>query len=346
MNSVPETTDTLPRAARRRTALISLSERLGSITQEQVVLLFAFAIVVVFAIALPGFAIWGNFIALLRSISILGIFALGMAVVIIGRGIDLSQIAIALVSAGTATALMIAGIDLRVALVAGLICAIGLGLTNGMLVAFLNFPPLFATLATALVMVGVARSTLLTSMFLSVPAELSSFLMLGQNLRGIPIPLIVFAVSAALLHVFLSWTIFGRFIYAYGDNGEAARLSGMPVRLLTLIEYSLSAAISYVAGILMVASTAMLNLRVVSSTMIFDVILIAVLGGVGLVGGRGGVHSVLAGVILIGVLLNGMTIMDLDYQLQNIIKGAVLLIAIAIDTVLHPHDIETARQGA
>jgi ribose transport system permease protein len=95
----------------------------------------------------------------------------------------------------------------------------------------------------------------------------------------------------------------------------------------------------------MAASTASMNTQVINSTLIFDVIMVVVLGGVSLVGGRGSVGSVLAGTALIGTLLNGMTILNLDNNIQNIVKGAVLLGAILLDNRLHPRDEETARQG-
>ena len=115
----------------------------------------------------------------------------------------------------------------------------------------------------------------------------------------------------------------GRFIYAHGDNLETARLTGIAVRPLTMLEYGICAAIGCAAGLVMAASTASMNTQIVNSTMIFDVILVVVLGGVSLVGGRGGVLSVLAGTALIGTLLNGMTIMDLNNNVQNIVKGGV-----------------------
>ena len=95
----------------------------------------------------------------------------------------------------------------------------------------------------------------------------------------------------------------------------------------------------------MAASTASMNTQVINSTLIFDVILVVVLGGVSLVGGRGSVLSVLAGTALMGTLLNGMTILNLDNNVQNIVKGGVLLAAILLDNRLHPRDEETARQG-
>jgi ribose transport system permease protein len=119
----------------------------------------------------------------------------------------------------------------------------------------------------------------------------------------------------------------------------------LPTRPLTMMEYALSSAIGYVGGVVMISETALMHLQVAESTLIFDVIMVVVLGGVSLVGGRGNVMSVIVGTVLIGVLLNGMTIMDMDVQTQNIIKGIVLLIAIVLDSYLHPQDEETSKQG-
>lgn len=110
-------------------------------------------------------------------------------------------------------------------------------------------------------------------------------------------------------------------------------------------QYVISALIGYVAGIITAASVASMNTRLALSTYIYDVILVVVLGGIGLSGGRGGIRNVLVGTLLIGVLLNGMTIMDIQYTVQNVIKGVLLLTAIVIDTVLNPRDEQTAQQG-
>ncbi len=316
-----------------------------SLGQEQIVLLITAGLVILFGITLSGFASWGNVMALLRSTSILGVFALGMAVVIIGRGIDLSQVAIALVSSGIAVKFMIDGLPLPVAILSGFTIAIGLGLLNGIIISYLEVPAFFTTLASALLFVGVAREWVIKSMLINIPAENTSFLAFGQNWLSVPIPLIAFIICAVCLHFFLTRTTFGRFIYAHGDNPEAARLTGIPIHRLVLLEYVLCAVLAFIGGLLMISSTALVDLKTIQSTFIFDVIMVVILGGVSLSGGRGNVLSVLAGALLIGVLLNGMTMMNMDYQLQNIIKGIVLLIVIVLDTWLHPYDEETSQQG-
>ena len=111
------------------------------------------------------------------------------------------------------------------------------------------------------------------------------------------------------------------------------------------LEYVLAALIGVFAGIVMSASVNSMPTRIYNSTLIYDVVLVIVLGGIGLSGGRGGVLNVVVGTLLIGTMLNGMTIMDVSYSVQNIVKGVVLLVAILIDSILNPRNEETAQQG-
>jgi len=309
------------------------------------VLLVTVAVAAVFAVALKGFATVGNLLSLVRNVSILGTLGLGMGVVVIGRGIDLAQVAILASSSAVAIQLMNAGAPVWVALLGALAVAIAIGVVNGAIIAFIEIPALFTTLATAFVAYGLTRYVIKT-MIVYPPVTATGFLYLGQGRPfGVPMPIIVFLVMAIAVHALLSRTSVGRFIYAHGDNGEAARLTGIAVRPLTIVEYTLSAVIAFVAGLMMAASTASMNMLVVNGTLIFDVILVVVLGGVSLVGGRGSVLSVVVGTALIGTLLNGLTILDLDNNVQDVIKGFVLLGAIVLDNRLHPRDEETARQG-
>ncbi|MES2552282.1 MAG: ABC transporter permease [Pseudomonadota bacterium] len=318
---------------------------LGSFKQESLVAMVALILAFSFSLGLDSYASWNNAIALMRSMAILGVFALGMIIVIIGRGVDLSQIAIGMVSAAVSVKLQAAGLSLPLALLIGLATAMAMGSINAALIHWLAIPPLFATLTSVFVFVGLARVSILPSMIINLPLQQTGLIALGQNWHSVPIPVIVFSACALLTHLFLHATTMGRFIYAYGDNAETARLSGMPVTAIVISQYVLCAMLGFVAGLLMVSTTAMVDLKTVNSTMIFDVILVVVIGGGSLAGARGGVASVLAGLLLIGVLLNGMTLMDVNGQLQNIIKGGVLLVVIMVDHWLHPYDEEDARQS-
>lgn len=316
------------------------------VTQEALVLGATCLAVAVFGLLLPGFLTIGNLFSLARSISVLGVLALGMAVVVIGRGIDLSQVAILASMSGVAIVLMNSGLPILVAIAIGLLLSIVIGCFNGFLVAYVEIPALFATLASGLLILGTTRAFVMPQLMVYVGNENSSFLALGANLGfGLPVPILVFIACALVVHIFLSRTTLGRFIYVHGDNADAARLTGIAVRPLTMFEYAISSSIAFVGGLLMASSTSLMHLQVAETTLIFDVILVVVLGGVSLVGGRGSIASVVVGTLLIGVLLNGMTIMNLDTQTQDMIKGAVLLGAIVLDSYLHPRDDETAKQG-
>ncbi|MGD9916407.1 MAG: ABC transporter permease [Paenirhodobacter sp.] len=328
------------------TRTVSAARRFAAPSQEQIVLVAILIATAIFAVLLPTFLTLGNIFALARSISILGILSLGMGIVVIARGVDLSQIAIMASTAGITAVMLNSGVPLVAALVAGLALALAIGALNGFMIAYVEIPALFATLASGLLVVGVTRALVMPQLLVYLNDGETFVGKLGENLSwGLPVPLIVFAVLALLVHLFLSHTTVGRFIYAHGDNADAARMTGISVRPLTMLEYAVSGAIGYVGGLVMLGSTSLMHLQVVDSTLIFDVILVVVLGGISLVGGRGSVGSVLVGALLIGVLLNGMTILNLDTQTQDICKGVVLLAAIVIDSFLHRKDDETAKQG-
>ncbi|MVT64728.1 ABC transporter permease [Bradyrhizobium pachyrhizi] len=324
----------------------SSGPRGAKLTQTTAVLVMCAVLIVIFSIFLKGFLTLGNVFALARNISILGILALGMAVVVIGRGLDLSQVASFAASTAIAIILMNSGYATPIALLIGFVMAIAIGILNGFLISVIEMPPLLTTLASSLAVLGIVRTTAVQHYVVYLSKGHDEFLRLGGNIwGGVPISILIFAATAVVVHLFLSRTVIGRFVYAHGDNPDAARQTGLPTRPLTMIEYALCAAIGYVGGVVMVAQTALMHLQVAESTIIFDVIMVVVLGGISLVGGRGNVMSVIAGTLLIGVLLNGMTIMDMDVQTQNIVKGVVLLIAILLDSRLHPRDEETSKQG-
>ena len=109
--------------------------------------------------------------------------------------------------------------------------------------------------------------------------------------------------------------------------------------------YVLSALVATYAGLVMASAIQTMPTRIYNSTMIYDVILIVIIGGIGMTGGRGRVSNVIVGTLLIGTLLNGMTILDVSYSAQNVVKGIVLLIALLFDTFLNPRNEDTAQQG-
>jgi ribose transport system permease protein len=228
------------------------------------------------------------------------------------------------------------------ALLVGLGIVLLMGAINGFLIAFVEIPPLFATLASGLLIYGLARTVILDGLIVELPPDRDFVRWLGQGVVfGIPAPIIIFVVVAVVAHFLLSRTRTGRFIYAHGDNSGAAGLTGIPVRPLTVTEYMITGAI----GLVMAGSVGGFNTQIIDGSLIYDVLLVVVVGGISLVGGRGGVLSVVAGTALIGVMLNGMTILNMNTHEKDIVKGLILLAALVLDNRLHPRDEETVRQG-
>ena len=114
---------------------------------------------------------------------------------------------------------------------------------------------------------------------------------------------------------------------------------------MMVLQYLVSSLIAFLAGIITATLVNSMNTRVASSTLVYDVILVVAIGGVGLSGGKGSVRNVIVGTLLIGTLLNGMTIMDVPYTFQNIVKSVILLIAIVTDSLVNPRDEQTSQQG-
>ncbi|MBN9547908.1 MAG: ABC transporter permease [Alphaproteobacteria bacterium] len=316
------------------------------LSQEGVVFALAVALFVVFAATLNNFLTAGNLIALVRSVSILGILGLGMGLVVIGRGIDLAMVATMVVSLSWVLSMAQAGTPFDTALAYGALLALAIGLVSGILIAYADIHAIFTTLAMGLVMYGSGRAFLFQIDVQNSPVGVAWFDALGQGaFLGLPMPIVAFAVLAALVALVLMRTRFGRFVYAAGDNALAARITGLPLRPLIVAQYVISALIAFLAGVVMAAAVSGMSTRVYNSTMIYDVLLVVVLGGISLSGGRGSVRNVLVGTLLVGVLLNGMTILDITYTTQNLIKSLILLLAITVDSFINPRDEQTSQQS-
>lgn len=314
--------------------------------QERIVLAIAVAMFVVFSATLKGFLTAGNIVSLVQNVSILGALGIGMALTIIGRGIDLSMVANMAISVAWVLYLANAGIPLQAAILCGLALSLGIGLLNGVLIAYVEIPAIFATLAMAAVIYGFGHSVLVNSDVIFMPTSATWFRAIGGSIiLGIPSPVLWLAIFAVVAFLFLRFTRPGRFIYGMGDNPLTARVSGIPMRPMIVLQYLISSLFAFAAGVITATLVNSMNTRVANSTLVYDVILVVVIGGVGLSGGKGGVRNVVVGTLLIGTLLNGMTIMDVPYTLQNIVKSLILLVAIVTDSILNPRDEQTSQQG-
>src|SRR5690349_20727033 len=314
-------------------------------SQERIVLGLAVLLFIASSIARPGFLAPDNLIAIVRSVSVLGLLAVGMAIVIIGRGIDLAMVAIMAMSAawylqmvndgwsgGAALALTVGGVLL-------------IGLVNGFLVVYGDVLAVDAMRASGVFVFGYVRSQLIPQDAVPVPRGHWLETVGRARFLDVPAEVFIFAGIALAGFLFLRFTKWGRYVYYMGDNFLAARNMGIPVRPMILLRYIVSALIAFSAGILTASSLHSINVRVVNSNLLYDVILVVVIGGVGLSGGKGGMRNVIVGALLIGIMQNAMTILDISNIYQNLIKSIILLVAIVVDSLLNPRDEQTAQQG-
>ena len=321
-------------------------------SQEAVVFVITVIIFGSFSIFLKGFFDVENLLTLVRSVSVLGILSIAMAIVVISRGIDLSLVGVLVVSTALAVILTSPnsvfqnGLSFNWAVLIGVLFVIITSSITGSLIAFGNLPAVFVSLAMGSVIYGLGLTFFIftDANYLPVDAQWVVFLGSGR-LLGIPMPIVSFCVLLSIFSFILNKTAFGQFLYAIGDNTNAARTAGIPVRPIIIVIYIMAGLIAYIAGLLTAGAVTNINTKLFQSTLIYDVLLVVVVGGIGLSGGKGGMKNVLLGTVLIGTLLNGMVILNMSFIQQNLIKGVILLFAIMVDTILNPRDEQTSQQG-
>ncbi len=291
------------------------------------------ALMVFFSIASENFFVSHNLLNIARQVSMMGIAAVGFAFVLLLGGIDLSVGSlITLVNIVTAWLMVNAGVHPALAVLLALLLSAAVGFGNGWIIANLQMPPIIVTLAMMIIIEGVAY---LICKGLPIFGFPKSFAVIGQGYLGpIPIPVIIMAVVMGLGMFILRKTYFGRYFYAVGGNEEAAELSGINVKRVKYLVYTLSGFFAGVAGVVILSRTN--SGQVLSGKGFeFDVLTACVLGGVSVAGGFGKISNVLAGVLVLGVLSNGLVLLDVSQFVQMVIKGSVLLIAVALDCLQH-----------
>ncbi len=289
------------------------------------------ALIAVLSLLSDRFLSVPNLLNVLRQIAINALIAFGMTTVILGRGIDLSVGSLlAFVGVVTAT-LAVQGAPAWLAIVAGLAVGTGLGAINGAFVAYAGIAPFIVTLAGLTIFRGMALAFTDGRPVTGLPPLFSS---IGYGtFLGLPMPVWIMLAFLFLTHLLLRNTALGRSIYAIGGNEEAARLAGIPVRRVTAFTYAFS---GFAAAIAAVVLTGRLNSAQPTAGVMFelDAIAAVVVGGTSLFGGRGGVFGTLVGALIIGVINNGMNLLNVPSFYQQIVKGGVILAALLIDRVL------------
>ncbi|WP_229583466.1 ABC transporter permease [Paracoccus sp. S-4012] len=285
-------------------------------------------IVVIFGIVAPAFLAPGSLMSTLKAASFIGIAAVGMVFVLLTAGIDLSvgsAMYLAPVIAGIAMQRL--GIDVAPALLLCLLVGAAIGLVNAILIVRLRIVPFIATLAMLFLVRGLGIWST-GSRQIDFPASMRAF---GQSaLFGIPMPVIAFAIVAAAAHIVLAHTAFGRHIYAFGNDAEAARKAGLPVRRMQAAVYVICSTCAALAGFVLISQIGRIDAGFGEGRE-FDVITAAVLGGASLFGGIGSAVSAVLGAVTVQAVKAGLVYAGVNLYLQPIVQGAIIFLAVFLD---------------
>ncbi|MCJ0952767.1 ABC transporter permease subunit [Mammaliicoccus sciuri] len=287
-------------------------------------------LIVVISIMNSAFLDLSNLLNLLRQVSINGLIAFGMTFVILTGGIDLSVGSILALSSAFTAILITSGLDQIVALIVGVLGGFLLGVFNGVLVTFGSMAPFIATLATMTIFRGltlvVTDGNPITNL-----GDSYMFQLFGKGyFFGIPVPAVTMIIVFIILAIILQKTTFGRHTYAIGGNEVASKISGIKVNRVKILIYGISGLMSALAGAIL---TSRLNSAqpTAGTSYELDAIAAVVLGGTSLTGGKGRIVGTFIGVLIIGVLNNGLNLLGVSSFYQQVVKGIVILIAVLID---------------
>ncbi|MDQ1545323.1 MAG: ribose transport system permease protein [Actinomycetota bacterium] len=285
---------------------------------------FLVLVIAVFSITADGFLTVGNATTIVSTASVIMIAALGQLLVVISGGFDLSIGGMIPLAAVLFSSLTTSGWPMWSALLACLIIGVIVGFIHTFFIVFLKVNPLITTLATLSVTGGIGF-ILSNGQTLAVPGDAG---VLGDQVIGtLPWHVLVMVLLVIVVHLLLQHSIFGRRIYMIGGNSEAARIAGVRVTLIGGSAYVLSAVFAAFAGVVL-ASQLLAASGAVGSDITLQSLAAVVLGGAALTGGRGSVPGAVIGVLLLGIIANGMTILLVPSFYQQVVSGIVLLAAV------------------
>ncbi|WP_228551403.1 ABC transporter permease [Paenibacillus sp. FSL W8-1187] len=284
----------------------------------------------VFSILSDHFFTVDNLLTIALQTSVIGILAIAQTYVIITSGIDLSVGSILAVSGVVTGKLMVAGTPIWLAIVAGILIGAVCGWINGLVIAKLNIAPFIATLGMMSIARGVAYVITGAMPVSGLPEEF--YFIGGGSIGRIPIPMIEMFVLAIVFGFILRKSRFGRYVYCLGSNEDAAVLSGINVQKTKIWVYVISGSLAAFAGIMM-ASRLVSAQSTAGTGYELDAIAAAIIGGTSPAGGSGKIRETIIGAFIIGILRNGLNLLNVNAFWQQIAIGAVIIIAVYMDTL-------------
>lgn len=330
-----------PEALSRRVPASGARTRVGALASRNSTLAVALLLLVFFGLTSANFLLPNNIYNIFRQMSVVAVLGIGMTLVILIGGIDLSVGSTLFLSAAISAFLIQEGQPALLAVLAGVGASTLIGLVNGLLVEVGGISPVIATLGSLIGVRGLALILInnaqirVTDPFFDTLAVTRFFGVPSINLPGIPLMVLVVFALYVVAAIALNHTVYGRYLYAIGGNQRTAWLSGVPVVPVKVLTYTLSGLIAGIAGLFMAASTGVIspNLGVGSE---FYTIAAVVLGGTRLSGGVGRVEKTLVGAFILYMVFNYMTLRRIPTEWQQAATGFLVLIAVVLDRIAQP----------
>ncbi len=285
-------------------------------------------IVVTFSFLSPVFFTVPNLLNILQQSSINALIALGMTLVIISGGIDLSVGPTAALSAVLGATLMVSGVPVPVAILATLGIGALCGVFSGMLVAYAGLQPFIVTLGGLSLFRAIALIYTGGNPVFGIPMEFRSII--NSDVFGIPTPIIIVAVIAMVLWLVMNKTPLGEYILAVGGNEEAARVAGVPVKRTKVTVFIISGTLASLASLILIGRLGAAE-PTIGNLWELDAIAAAAIGGASLMGGKGSIVGTIIGAIILGALRNGLTLLNIQAFYQLLATGLIIIIAMLID---------------
>ena len=302
-----------------------------SAQREFIMLLVIVAFAIIMALSSPIFLTWLNIEAILMALTVEATIAIGMVVLLISGGLDLS-VGSTLAFAGVVAGLVLTSLGLGAipAIFIGLLAALGVGLVNGVLVSKLKINPFITTLGTMITVRGLVLILANGRAILNLP---DSFKEIGQGrMMGIQYPIFVLLVLVIGGDLLLRYSRFFRQSYYIGGNEDAARLSGINVDLIKILYYSLAALLAGAAGLMLTARFGSASLTVGNGVEL-RVITACIIGGASLSGGEGSVLGAFLGALFMGMLANALNLLGVDVYYQSFFTGLILILAVVFSVL-------------
>jgi ribose transport system permease protein len=287
-------------------------------------------IVLAFWALAPGFMTGRNLLNILQQSSINACVALGMTLVIVSGGIDLSVGPVAALAAVLSAALMVAGVPPVLAILAGLALGALCGLVNGALICFGGLQPFIVTLGTLSTYRALALIATDGNPIFGVPQSFRAIV--NGTVMGVPAPVVAVLIVAILAGVILRRTPFGEYLLAVGGNEEAAHIAGVPIALTKIGAYMLSGTLAALAALILVGRLGAAE-PILGNLWELDAIAAAAIGGASLMGGKGSILGTVLGAVILGAMRNGLTLMNVQAFYQLLATGLIILLAMLVDRV-------------